>query len=172
MAVGPLKHNSKRKIFHATLHVTRIEEWSIEAESVEEARQLLNDGQGERSHVGHCIHCEVASIEEERARTNHNSIGLQWRRLEARIPIYLMLCVDALGSRLRRRTFRRRGTCAQPIRCWSPFVVRIAGRSTATREKATSKLRRASSECWRGFAPDGDTPGRSGARSVEPDCDR
>jgi hypothetical protein len=64
MRVSTLKPNPKRKIFHATLHVTRVEEWSVEAESVEEARQLLNDGQGERSHVGQCIHCEVASIEE------------------------------------------------------------------------------------------------------------
>jgi hypothetical protein len=54
----------QRKIFHGTLHVTRVEEWSIEAESVEEARQLLNDGQGERSHMGQCLHCEVVSIEE------------------------------------------------------------------------------------------------------------
>jgi hypothetical protein len=59
-----LKLSGQRKIFHATLHVTRVEEWSVEAESVEEARQLLNDGQGERSHVGQCLHCEVASIEE------------------------------------------------------------------------------------------------------------
>ena len=58
------KPSGQRKIFHATLHVMRVEEWSIEAESLEEARQLLNDGQGERSHVGQCIHCEVASIEE------------------------------------------------------------------------------------------------------------
>jgi hypothetical protein len=64
MASGALKPNPKRKIFHATLHVTRVEEWSVAAESVEEAQQLLNDGQGERTHVGQCIHCEVASIEE------------------------------------------------------------------------------------------------------------
>jgi len=64
MGSAALKPDRKRKIFHATLHVTRMEEWSIEAESVEEARRLLNDGQGERSHVGQCIHCEVASIGE------------------------------------------------------------------------------------------------------------
>jgi hypothetical protein len=64
MGSAAVKPNRPRKIFHAMLHVTRVEEWSVEAESLEEARQLLNDGQGERSHVGHCIQCEVASIEE------------------------------------------------------------------------------------------------------------
>ena len=63
MASAASKSNPKRKIFHGTLHVTRVEEWTVEAESAEEARQLLNNGQGERSHVGQCIHCEVASIE-------------------------------------------------------------------------------------------------------------
>ena len=64
MGSAALKPSRKRKMFHATLHVTRVEEWSVEAESIEEVRQLLNDGQGERSYVGQCLHCEVASIEE------------------------------------------------------------------------------------------------------------
>jgi hypothetical protein len=64
MAGAAFKPNRTRKMFHATLHVTRVEEWSVEAESLEEARQLLSNGQGERSHVGQCIHCEVATIEE------------------------------------------------------------------------------------------------------------
>ena len=64
MGSAALKPDCQRKVFRATLHVTRVEEWSIEAESLEEARRLLNDGQGERSHVGQCIHCEVASIDE------------------------------------------------------------------------------------------------------------
>jgi hypothetical protein len=63
MAVAALKREPQRKIFHATMHVTRVEEWSIEAESAEEARELLNSGHGERAHVGECIHCEVSSIE-------------------------------------------------------------------------------------------------------------
>jgi hypothetical protein len=42
-----------------------VEEWSIEAESVEEARELLNSGDGERAHIGECIHCAVASMENE-----------------------------------------------------------------------------------------------------------
>ena len=63
MAVAALKREPQRKVFHATMHVTRVEEWSIEAESVEEARELLNSGHGERAHTGECIHCEVDTIE-------------------------------------------------------------------------------------------------------------
>jgi hypothetical protein len=51
-------------MFYATMHVTRVEEWRVEAESAEEAQELLNSGHGERAHVGESIHCEVASVEE------------------------------------------------------------------------------------------------------------
>jgi hypothetical protein len=64
MAVAALKQEPKRKVFYATVHVTRVEEWCIEAETAEEARELLNSGHGERGHIGECIHRDVASIEE------------------------------------------------------------------------------------------------------------
>jgi hypothetical protein len=64
MAVAALKREPRCKMFYATMHVTRAEEWRIEAESAEEAQQLLNSGHGERGHIGECIHCEVAAIEE------------------------------------------------------------------------------------------------------------
>ena len=64
MAVAALKREPQRKMFYATMHVTRVEEWRIEAESAEEAQELLDSGHGERAHVGECIHCDVASIEE------------------------------------------------------------------------------------------------------------
>jgi hypothetical protein len=63
MAVAALRRELQCKKFYATMHVTRVEEWCIEAESAEEAQELLNSGQGERAHVGECIHCEVAAIE-------------------------------------------------------------------------------------------------------------
>jgi len=63
MAVAALKREPQRKIFYATMHVTRVEEWCIEAETEEEAREFLNSGHGERGHIGECIHCEVSSIE-------------------------------------------------------------------------------------------------------------
>jgi hypothetical protein len=55
---------AERPELYATMHVTRVENWWIEAESAEEAQELLNSGHGERAHIGECIHCEVASIEE------------------------------------------------------------------------------------------------------------
>jgi hypothetical protein len=64
MAVVALKQKPQRKTFYATMHVTRVEEWCVEAESAEEARELLSSGHGERAHVGECIHYEVDWIEE------------------------------------------------------------------------------------------------------------
>jgi hypothetical protein len=64
MAVAALKRELQRKKFYATMHVTRVEEWCIEAESAEEAQELLKSGHGERAQVGECIHCEVASVVE------------------------------------------------------------------------------------------------------------
>jgi hypothetical protein len=63
MAVAALKHVPQRKTFYATMHVTRVEEWCVEAESAQEAEELLNSGHGERSHSGECIHWEVVSID-------------------------------------------------------------------------------------------------------------
>src|SRR5258705_334235 len=37
MAVAALKREPQRKMFYATMHVTRVEEWCIDAESAEEA---------------------------------------------------------------------------------------------------------------------------------------
>ena len=65
MAVAALKQKPEpaRKTFHATMVVTRTEEWCVEAESAEEARQLLAAGMGYRCHLGDCLHVEVDSVE-------------------------------------------------------------------------------------------------------------
>jgi hypothetical protein len=65
MAVAALKQKFEPapKTFHATMLVTRIEEWCVEAESAEEARQLLAAGEGYRCHLGDCVHVEVESVE-------------------------------------------------------------------------------------------------------------
>lgn len=52
------------KTFHAELHVTRVEHWSVDARSEEEARELLISGLGARCGVGERVHAEVDAIEE------------------------------------------------------------------------------------------------------------
>jgi hypothetical protein len=66
MAVAALKQKPEPalKTFHATMLVTRAEEWCVEAESAEEARQLLATGAGYRCHLGDCLHVEVESVED------------------------------------------------------------------------------------------------------------
>jgi hypothetical protein len=44
MAVAALKHKPVLKTFRATVHVTRMEQWRVDAETAEEARELLAAG--------------------------------------------------------------------------------------------------------------------------------
>jgi hypothetical protein len=53
---------SKLKTFHATMHVTRAEEWCVEAESAEEARELLAAGEGHRCYLGDRLHIVVDKV--------------------------------------------------------------------------------------------------------------
>ena len=48
--------------FHATVLVTRAEEWWIEAESAEEAAALLAAGEGHRGAPGECVHIELTKV--------------------------------------------------------------------------------------------------------------
>lgn len=52
------------KTYYASVQVTRIEDWCVEAESAEQARTLLASGQGERCRVGDCIFVEVDDLSE------------------------------------------------------------------------------------------------------------
>jgi len=61
MAVAALKLKPKLKTFHATVHVTRVEEWCVEAETAEEARELLAAG---GCQIGDCINIEVEGVED------------------------------------------------------------------------------------------------------------
>lgn len=54
--------NRQPKIFHATMRVTRVEEWFVEAESAEQARAVLENGGGHRGQVGECIHFEIDKL--------------------------------------------------------------------------------------------------------------
>ena len=59
-----MKQKQKRRIFHASVQVTRIEDWCVEAESEEEARALLASGAGERCGIGECVYVEVQNCNE------------------------------------------------------------------------------------------------------------
>jgi hypothetical protein len=50
------------QIFHATMLVTRTEEWWVQAESLEEAQALLAAGKGHRHTVGELLHVEVSPM--------------------------------------------------------------------------------------------------------------
>jgi hypothetical protein len=63
MLFAPTK--KKTKTFHAMMQVTRLEEWSVEAETPEEARELLETGRGERCGPGECIHIELEELLED-----------------------------------------------------------------------------------------------------------
>ncbi len=52
----------QRKTYYASVQVTRVEDWCVEAESAEEARALLAQGQGERQRLGECVHLEVHDL--------------------------------------------------------------------------------------------------------------
>jgi hypothetical protein len=56
--------SSKKKIqtFHATMLVTRAEEWCVEATSADEAKALLAAGQGHRCHLGDVVHIELDQL--------------------------------------------------------------------------------------------------------------
>lgn len=63
MAVAARKQTSKLRTFHATMLVTRAEEWCVEAASADEARRLLTAGEGYRCRVGDCVHVDVEHVE-------------------------------------------------------------------------------------------------------------
>ena len=53
----------KQKTFYATMHVTRVEHWCVEAETEEEAREMLMSGGGYRCEVGNCVYTEIERVE-------------------------------------------------------------------------------------------------------------
>ena len=52
----------QKTMFHAIVQVTRLEEWCVEAESAEEARALLESGEGHRCSLGERLHHEVQEM--------------------------------------------------------------------------------------------------------------
>lgn len=58
------KDEPRLKMFHATMLVTRAEEWCVEAETAEEARALLAAGKGHACHIGDCVYVDVEQFED------------------------------------------------------------------------------------------------------------
>jgi hypothetical protein len=64
MAVAALKLKPEFKTYHATVQVTRVEQWCVEAQSAKEARDLLAAGAGYRCEIGECVNIEVERVED------------------------------------------------------------------------------------------------------------
>ena len=61
-AARKLQPQPQPRIFHATVLVTRAEQWWVEAESATEARVLLASGQGHHAGLGARVHVEVQEM--------------------------------------------------------------------------------------------------------------
>jgi len=59
---APVAPETKSRLFHARMLVTRVEEWCVEAETKEQARALLAAGAGHRCTPGESIHAEIDSL--------------------------------------------------------------------------------------------------------------
>ena len=60
-----MEKKAKLSTFHAAIQVTRLETWCVDAETPEQARALLEAGQGSRCHVGDCVFVEVERLLDE-----------------------------------------------------------------------------------------------------------
>jgi hypothetical protein len=56
---------AKTRMFHARMVVTRVEEWCVEAETPQEARELLTSGAGHRCTPGESVQIELESLLED-----------------------------------------------------------------------------------------------------------
>jgi len=57
-----LEPKPRLKTFHASLLVTRLEQWWVEAETAEEAQALLASGHGHHSGLGERVCVELESM--------------------------------------------------------------------------------------------------------------
>ena len=79
MAVAALKQKSAPalQMFHATVLVTRAEEWCVEAETAAEARELLAQGHGHRCHLGDRLHRRSSATRRVRKDADNFSATLE-----------------------------------------------------------------------------------------------
>jgi hypothetical protein len=64
MAAAKKQAKKALKTFYASMQVTRIEDWCVTAETAEEARALLANGEGMRCRIGDCIHLQIEDVSE------------------------------------------------------------------------------------------------------------
>jgi hypothetical protein len=57
-----MRAKEKTKTYHATVLVTRAEEWCVDATSAEEARTLLEKGEGHRCAPGEIFCIELGEM--------------------------------------------------------------------------------------------------------------
>lgn len=62
----PPQRKLKTETYHATMMVTRAEEWCVEASSADEAKALLASGQGHRCHHGEAHHVELHELHDDK----------------------------------------------------------------------------------------------------------
>jgi len=55
------------RTFYATMLVTRVEQWWVEAASAEEAQELFASGQGHHASMGERVHVEFGMMSEDAA---------------------------------------------------------------------------------------------------------
>ena len=56
------RQKQRLRTYHATVVVTRAEEWCVDASSPDEAKELLLSGHGYRCHIGDVLHVEFERI--------------------------------------------------------------------------------------------------------------
>jgi hypothetical protein len=59
-----MRHSNFSKMQKPAEYGSFCMQWCVEAESAEDARELLAAGEGYRCHLGDCVHVEVESVEE------------------------------------------------------------------------------------------------------------
>jgi hypothetical protein len=69
MGTAALRRQQQPKLrtFHATMLVTRVEQWWIEAASAEEARELFASGQGHHAALGERVQVELSVMSDDAA---------------------------------------------------------------------------------------------------------
>jgi hypothetical protein len=69
MKAAALKRQQQPKLrtFHATMLVTRVEQWWVEAANAEEAQELFASGQGHHAALGERVHVELGVMSDDAA---------------------------------------------------------------------------------------------------------